>query len=128
MSHLTADKPSEPVMRPYWFPKLNSLKCIVNLPALGKKDGLLVFTNFIKLYACKSLNTNETLKYLEEYLPNYSQPRRIISDRESPFSSNTCQQFVEEWKVLHVHVTTGIPRTNGQVELESNSHISEDGK
>ncbi|KAK9708862.1 RNase H-like domain found in reverse transcriptase [Popillia japonica] len=85
----------------------------------GNKHILVVvdaFTKFAKLYACKSVDTKQTLKHVESYFRNYSVPRRIISDRGTCFTSQAFEETMKEWNVTHVSVATATPRANGQVE------------
>lgn len=46
---------------------------------------------------------------------NFGNPRRIISDRGTAFTSREFEHDCDE-EINHVHVTTGVPRGNGQVE------------
>lgn len=85
----------------------------------GKKHILVItdaFTKFTKLYACKSVDARETLKYVESYFKNYSCPKRLVSDRGSAFTARLFEDAMVEWNVQHVLVATGTPRANGQVE------------
>lgn len=74
------------------------------------------FTKFIRLYPCKSTDTEEVIKHLKDYFRCYSKPFRIISDRGSCFTSQLFERFVSEESVVHVLVATGTPRANGQIE------------
>jgi len=46
----------------------------------------------------------------------FGNPKRIISDRGTCFTSKDFQQYCKEENIQHVLITTGIPRANGQVE------------
>jgi len=46
----------------------------------------------------------------------FGNPRRIISDRGVAFASNDFQSYCREENIEHVLITTGMPRSNGQVE------------
>lgn len=74
------------------------------------------FTKFIKLYACKSTASEEIIKYLKIYCQAYSNPRRIISDRDTTFTSELFKEFVESEGIQHTLVAVNTPRANGQVE------------
>lgn len=46
----------------------------------------------------------------------FGNPRRIISDRGSAFTSSEFQEYCKIEEIQHILTTTGIPRGNGQVE------------
>ena len=91
------------------------------LPSVtSKKKHILVvvdsFTKFTKLYPVVTTNTKESCVAMQNYIDNYSRPRRIISDRGTAFSSNDCQKFCEERNIEHIMNATASPQANGQVE------------
>lgn len=51
------------------------------------------FTKFIKSYPCRTTNTKELIKHLNDYFRNYSRPSRIVSDRGSSFKSEDFEEF-----------------------------------
>lgn len=73
-------------------------------------------TKFIKLYACKSTKSEETIAHLNEYFRNYRVPKRIISDRGTCFTSKAFLDLLEEKSIKQVLIAVGTPRANGQVE------------
>lgn len=75
-----------------------------------------VFTNFVWLYATKTTNTVEVVNILKKQSVVFGNPRRIISDRGTAFTSNEFKDYCVEEKISHVLTTTGIPRANGQIE------------
>lgn len=60
------------------------------------------FAKYIKLYACKTTNTQEVLKHLPRYFSYYGKPIRIISDRGSAFTANGFKGFMTEQDIEHV--------------------------
>ena len=46
----------------------------------------------------------------------FGNPKRIISDRGGAFTSNEFEQYCKEKMIQSVYITTGVPRSNGQVE------------
>lgn len=74
------------------------------------------FTKFVKLYPCKTTQSQESIKHLQAYFKNYSKPVRLISDRGSCFTSIKFKEFLSELNIKHVLIATGAPRANGQVE------------
>ena len=88
------------------------------LPAIkSKRKHILVvvdaFTKFVKLYA---VNSPETCCVLRKYFDCYSQPRRIVSDRGTCFTSNEFKRFVADYNIVHVKNSVASPQSNGQVE------------
>lgn len=73
------------------------------------------FTKFVRLYACKSTTSKESIGYLGEYFRSYSRPRRIISDRGTAFTSDEFKKFVNAESIAHILIAVGTPRANGQV-------------
>lgn len=74
------------------------------------------FSKFIWFYAVKSTSTSEVIDRLKKQAVIFGNPRRIISDRGTAFSSREFKEYCEQEGVEHVLVTTGVPRSNGQVE------------
>lgn len=74
------------------------------------------FSKFVWLYPTKSTGANEVLQKLQLQSTVFGNPRRLISDRGSAFTSNAFQDYCKEEKIEHSLITTGVPRGNGQVE------------
>lgn len=74
------------------------------------------FTKFTWLFPVKTLTSNETLKKLEVVTAIFGNPRRIIADRGTAFTSNSFKEFCEQEGIELSLITTGVPRGNGQVE------------
>lgn len=74
------------------------------------------FSKFTWLYACRSTGTTETLGKLKKQAYVFGNPRQIISDRGTCFTSHEFEQFCKEEGIKHHLITTGVPRGNGQVE------------
>jgi len=73
-----------------------------------------LFSKFTWLYASRS--TTEVLDKLKKQANIFGNPRRIISDRGTSFTSNDFEQYCKEERIEHVLITTGVQRANGQVE------------
>lgn len=82
------------------------------------------FSKFCWLYATKTTNCNEVIAKLEVQQQVFGNPRRIITDRGSAFTSNQFKEYCEANNIDHILVTTGIPRGNGQIERVNSSIIS----
>lgn len=74
------------------------------------------FSKFVWLYATKSTDTAEVINHLRKQSVFFGNPYRIISDRGTAFTSGTFKEYCTEEKIQHVLITTGLPRSNGQVE------------
>lgn len=74
------------------------------------------FSKFTWLYATKSTDTAEVVDRLRKQANIFGNPRRIISDRGTAFTSNDFQEYCKSEGIQHILTTTGIPRVNGQVE------------
>ncbi|KAK9753525.1 hypothetical protein QE152_g2038 [Popillia japonica] len=76
-------------------------------------ESSLNFSKFVKLYAVKFTKTDKVIKKLEEYFNNYSRPRRIVSDRETSFTSQAFEDFLKANSIMHMKIATA---SNGQIE------------
>lgn len=74
------------------------------------------FSKFVWLYTTKSTGTAEVIDHLRKQATVFGNPKRIISDRGTAFTSGDFQEYCKTESVQHVLTTTGVPRTNGQVE------------
>lgn len=74
------------------------------------------FTKFIWLYTTKSTTSKEVIDRLEIQRKTFGNPVNIISDRGTAFSSQEFKSYCSENDIKHFMITTGLPRSNGQVE------------
>lgn len=74
------------------------------------------FSKFVWLFGTRSTGTSEVIDKLDKLAVNFGNPRRIISDRGTAFTSNEFHDYCRKENIEHVLITTGIPRANGQVE------------
>lgn len=74
------------------------------------------FTKFTWIFPTKTTTTKETLDKLMIIQQTFGNPRRIISDRGTAFSSNDFAEYCKAEGIDHHMITTGMPRGNGQVE------------
>jgi len=58
---------------------------------------------------------------MREYFRTYSKPKRLISDRGTPFTSNDFKTFLSRESIEQILIATGTPRANGQVEVVNRS-------
>lgn len=74
------------------------------------------FTKFVFVNAVRSTETKYVIKELENVSKIFGNPKRIISDAGTSFTSHN---FTEYCKIRNIRlhtIATGMPRSNGQVE------------
>lgn len=74
------------------------------------------FTEFCWLYHTKSRTSEEVITRLKRQEIIFGNPRRIISDRGTAFTSHAFEEYYKEEGIEHGLITTGVPKGNGQVE------------
>ncbi|GFX81975.1 hypothetical protein TNCV_2571741 [Trichonephila clavipes] len=72
------------------------------------------FTKFTWLYPVKSTTLEDALDKLKLQQKTFGNPKRIITDRGSPFNSKGFDDYCTEEKIQNLQITTGVPRGNGQ--------------
>jgi len=72
------------------------------------------FTKFTWLYPMKSTSAEEVNRLTKQAVI-FGNPRQIMSDRGTAFTSNLFQKYCIE-DIEHILIATGVPRENGQVE------------
>ncbi|GFY26290.1 transposon Tf2-6 polyprotein [Trichonephila clavipes] len=76
---------------------------------------LTLFTKFVWLYPTKTTSTSEVIK-IRHSKTTFGNPRFLITDRGTTFTSDEFHTYCSEQKITLHHITTGLPRANGQVE------------
>lgn len=74
------------------------------------------FTKFTWIYPTKTTRASEVIQKLEYQQQVFGNPRRIITDRGSAFTSEDFEGYCKNESIECIHITTGVPRGNGQVE------------
>ncbi|GFV36566.1 hypothetical protein TNCV_2260851 [Trichonephila clavipes] len=74
------------------------------------------FTKFVWLYATKTTSTSEVIKKLDIQKTTFGNPRFLVTDRGTTFTSDELHTYCSEQKITLHHITTGLLRANGQVE------------
>lgn len=82
------------------------------------------FTKFTWLYPTKSTGVAEVLNHLTKQSAVFGNPRRIISDQGSAFTSHDFKTYCTDEGIEHVLIATGTPRGNGQVERVNRTLIA----
>lgn len=81
------------------------------------------FTKMVWIFPTKTTNAKEVVDKMQLLQQHFGNPRRVVIDRGTAFTSNEFQQYCEEEKIERVKITTGMPRGNGQVERINRSII-----
>ncbi|GFV60114.1 retrovirus-related Pol polyprotein from transposon 17.6 [Trichonephila clavipes] len=74
------------------------------------------FTKFTWLYPVKTVSAESALEKLKQQQKTFGNPIRILSDRDSAFTSKLFNDYCDEENIQHLQIATGVPRGNGQVE------------
>ncbi|UYV80704.1 hypothetical protein LAZ67_19001449, partial [Cordylochernes scorpioides] len=82
------------------------------------------FTKFTWIYPTKTTRTSEVIQKLESQQQIFGNPRRIITDQGTAFTSNDFKEYCKEESIEHCCITTGVPRGNGQVERINRTIVS----
>ena len=82
------------------------------------------FSKFVRLYATKSCNSAEVIDHLKKQSILFGNPRRIVSDRGTAFTSAVFEGYCKNENIDHILTTAGIPRANGQVESVNRTLIA----
>lgn len=72
--------------------------------------------NLIKLYLCKSIKSEKTIKHLKDYFRNYSKPRCTISNRWITFISDSFEKYLANKTIEQTLIASRTPCANGQIE------------
>ncbi|GFU07266.1 transposon Tf2-6 polyprotein [Trichonephila clavipes] len=68
------------------------------------------FSKFTWLYPTRSTDAAEVINRLENQRHVFGNPARIITDKGSAF-----EDYCKKQNILHISITTGLPRSNGQI-------------
>lgn len=74
------------------------------------------FTKYLFVRAVRDTKTKTTLKALTSIFYDFGLPSRIISDRDTSFTSLTFKRFCDSQGIKHVLNAVACPRANGQAE------------
>lgn len=74
------------------------------------------FTKFCLLKPLKTLNSQELVPIIRETVTLFGTPATVITDRGTNFSSTQIRSLFSELQIDHHMISTGTPRSNGQVE------------
>ncbi|GFY30307.1 transposon Ty3-I Gag-Pol polyprotein [Trichonephila clavipes] len=69
----------------------------------------------------RSTDAAEVINRLENQRHVYGNPARIITDKGSAFTSSAFEDYCKKQNILHISITTGLPRSNGQIENQNST-------
>ena len=101
--------------------------CTVHVDHLGPMDATTKkykyifaiidgFSKFVWLFPTKTTAADEVIKKFSEWSNIFGAPQRIISDKGAAFMSTAFKEWCQQESVEHILATTGVARSNGQVE------------
>ncbi|GFX87626.1 transposon Tf2-6 polyprotein [Trichonephila clavipes] len=64
----------------------------------------------------KIVSADSVLDKLRLQQKTFENPKRLITDRGSAFTSKAFNDYCAEEEIQHLQIVTGVPRGNGQVE------------
>ncbi|GFW02873.1 transposon Tf2-6 polyprotein [Trichonephila clavipes] len=102
----------------------NCVTCILTNRKRGKQDVIDAFSKFTWLYPTRSTDAAEVINRLENQRHVFGNPARIITDKGSAFTSSAFEDYCKKQNILHISITTGLPRSNGQIEKQNSTIIS----
>ncbi|GFX54375.1 hypothetical protein TNCV_3824741 [Trichonephila clavipes] len=82
------------------------------------------FSKFTWLYPTRSTDAAEVINRLENQRHVFGNPARIITDKGSAFTSSAFEDYCKKQNILHISITTGLPRSNGQIEKQNSTIIA----
>ncbi|GFX35932.1 retrovirus-related Pol polyprotein from transposon 297 [Trichonephila clavipes] len=82
------------------------------------------FSKFTWLYPTRSTDAAEVINRLENQRHVFGNPARIITDKGSAFTSSAFEYYCKKQNILHISITTGLPRSNGQIEKQNSTIIA----
>ncbi|XP_043264236.1 uncharacterized protein LOC122404367 [Colletes gigas] len=83
---------------------------------LPGRDRCVRVVKFVWLYATKTTATSEVIERLKKQSSIFGNPRRIISDQGTAFTSHDFREYCRLEAIEQILITAGMPRANGQVE------------
>ncbi|GFU28572.1 hypothetical protein TNCV_467811 [Trichonephila clavipes] len=80
---------------------------------------IYTFSKFTWLYHTRSTDAAEVINRLENQRHVFGNPARIITDKGSAF-----EDYCKKQNILHISITTGLPRSNCQIEKQNSAIIA----
>ncbi|GFY21726.1 hypothetical protein TNCV_1168701 [Trichonephila clavipes] len=127
--HFAVLRTQDLVSKDFYIPRLKDKveKCIQNRVTCiltNRKRVIDAFSKFTWLYPTRSTDAAEVINRLENQRHVFGNPARIITDKGSAFTSSAFEDYCKKQNILHISITTGLPRSNGQIEKQNSTIIS----
>ncbi|GFU26089.1 hypothetical protein TNCV_5105471 [Trichonephila clavipes] len=112
--HFAVLRTQDLVSKDFYIPRLKDKveKCIQNCVTC-------ILTN-----RKRDLRAAEVINRLENQRHVFGNPARIITDKGSAFTSSSFEDYCKKQNILHISITTGLPRSNGQIEKQNSTIIA----
>ena len=82
------------------------------------------FTKFCRLYSTKLTTSSEVISKLKLQSSVFGNPSHIVSDRGTAFTFTDFDEYCKAENITHATITTGVPRSNGQIERLNSTIIA----
>ncbi|GFX59635.1 hypothetical protein TNCV_3754001 [Trichonephila clavipes] len=126
--HFAILRTQDLVSKDFYIPRLKDKieKCIQNCVTciLTNRKLIDAFSKFTWLYPTRSTDAAEVINRLENQRHVFGNPARIITDKGSAFTSSSFEDYCKKQNILHISITTGLPRSNGQIEKQNSTIIA----
>ncbi|GFT06181.1 hypothetical protein TNCV_1595801 [Trichonephila clavipes] len=127
--HFAVLRTQDLVSKDFCIPRLKDKveKCIQNCVTcilINRKRVIDAFSKFTWLYPTRSTDAAEVINRLENQRHVFGNPARIITDKGSAFTSSAFEDYCKKQNILHISITTGLPRSNGQIEKQNSTIIA----
>ncbi|GFU17796.1 transposon Tf2-8 polyprotein [Trichonephila clavipes] len=127
--HFAVLRTQDLVSKDFYIPRLKDKveKCIQNCVTCiltNRKRVIDAFSKFTWLYPTRSTDAAEVINRLENQRHVFGNPARIITDKGSAFTSSAFEDYCKKQNILHISITTGLPRSNGQIEKQNSTIIA----
>ncbi|GFV10968.1 transposon Tf2-6 polyprotein [Trichonephila clavipes] len=127
--HFAVLRTQDLVNKDFYIPRLKYKveKCIQNCVTCiltNRKRVIDAFSKFTWLYPTRSTDAAEVINRLENQRHVFGNPARIITDKGSAFTSSAFEDYCKKQNILHISITTGLPRSNGQIEKQNSTIIA----
>ncbi|GFT85706.1 transposon Tf2-9 polyprotein [Trichonephila clavipes] len=127
--HFAVLRTQDLVSKDFYIPRLKDKveKCIQNCVTCiltNRKRVIDAFSKFTWLYPTRSTDAAEVINRLENQRHVFGNPARIITDKGSAFTSSAFEDYCKNQNILHIPITTNLPRSNGQIEKQNSTIIS----
>ena len=71
-----------------------------------------IFTKFVKLYPCKTCNTNTNILLINEYYKEIGKPKKILADNATYFNNSRFKNFCSENEMKLIFTSIRHPNAN----------------